>query len=706
MPFTPYSYRQYPCDGSNKTFSVPFPFLLRAHVRVYLGYDLFELTYASELVDGTDFTWISDTSLVTTVAQPAGTILTVIRLTPTTVRLVDWNNGSPPTPTELDLADLQVFYALQEQSDKFNKSVETTITIINATISANGYERVANIGALPASPTQGQLIEIIDSTGIESNILVSGKPTGFVGSSNLSPRLKWSAGSWVFLDYRANDPDKRYLYSRNVFEFSGIVGDGSNDDTAGLQAALDWAQGGTANQGPYRRLHAPAGYKFRTTSPLYILKPCIFECLSFINYNSSTGQAAVVVGGNPALNPGRNKGYDIHLVGLRHTSDGTAGGGWGHSSYPYPNAEFPSGVNGIELRSAQMSVFRVDEIQAFKGAGCYMNCGGAASDVGFNAHFQQNTVILGEIGYCSYGIRARSKDAGLSAAQANEIIVKSINGNFKNIKLDESGGTYYNSGSNILRVNAMEAAQLGGIEMEVYSAYNEINFGFFNGMIKFNDQSGVGTGGFSACFNIVTTANSVREPSVTGTITSATTSTFTVAGAGWAVNQYQNRFVYFPSIDATVRVLSNTATAMSFASIVTGGNLSAAPAGGAQYQIMSDGVSVVDITNSGSKNRVFSAPPSPVMFPVTKTLVANTIYKNETNRLLSVAFTANLPNGTSVELRCGPASTSLPTSNKASNSNITGTLEAPMYLVVPQNHYYQVSTTGSVTLSTVRLQDL
>lgn len=701
-------------NGSQVDFTFSFPYISQTHIKVFLNG-----------VETTAFTFLSPNVLRFTTAPAAGIAVLITRETPgDTLSSVVQPGGPLPVDGLNNNFYQSLFYNQETQYFAANQSTAglqaqittatntansanaTALAASNAVAAANVFVTVANIAALPASPTVGQRVEILDSTGIESLASVVGEPLGFVGSSNLTVKVYRTTTAWQWIAFEAVDPDKRFFYSKSVFEFAGVVGDGSNDDTAGLQAALDWAQAGNADQGPNRKLHAPAGYRFRITAPLLILKPCIVHILSFITYNASTGQAAVIVGGNPALNPGRNKGYDIHLVGLRHASDGSAGGGWGHPSYPFPNVEAPTGVNGIEFRSAQMSLFRVDEIQAFKGAGVYFNCGGAASDVGFNAHFQQNTVLLGEIGYCSFGIRARSKDADLAAAQANEVVVKSINGNFKNIKLDESGGTYFNSGSNIFRVHALEWAQPGGLEMEIFSAYNEMNFGFFNGLIKLNDQSGVGSGGFSAAFNSITTANSIREPVTTGTITSATTSTFTVSGAGWTTNQWQRGFVYFPSIDATVRVLSNTATVVTFASIITGGNLAAAPAAGAQYQFLSDGVSVVDITNSGSKNKVTTAPPSPLMFPTTKTLTANTIYRNETCRLLSVAFTANLPNNSSCELRCGPASTGLPTATKGSNSGVTGTIEAPMYVVVPHNHYYQIAVTGSATFTTARLQDL
>ena len=80
---TPYSYRQYAGDGLAKTFSVPFPFLARAHVHLYLN--------SKELVEGADYTWTSGTQLQLTTAPQAAVpgavpvpaeVLTVRRITP------------------------------------------------------------------------------------------------------------------------------------------------------------------------------------------------------------------------------------------------------------------------------------------------------------------------------------------------------------------------------------------------------------------------------------------------------------------------------------------------------------------------------------------------------------------------------------------------------------------------------------------------
>ena len=122
MP-TPYSYRQYAGNGATTTFSVPFPYLLKAHVHLYLGYDILDGTFTSELVDGVGFTWTSGTQVQCTTAPAAGQTLTVIRLTPSDSRLVDWQDGSNLIADDLDTADLQNLYVVQEQQDRNDAAI-------------------------------------------------------------------------------------------------------------------------------------------------------------------------------------------------------------------------------------------------------------------------------------------------------------------------------------------------------------------------------------------------------------------------------------------------------------------------------------------------------------------------------------------------------------------------------------------------------
>jgi hypothetical protein len=72
---------------------------------------------------------------------------------------------------------------------------------------------VANVAAIPGSPTNNQGVQVSNTTGLESFTPLSGIPVGFVGSAALYARIRYSTGtsSWVWVEYAANDPEGRYL---------------------------------------------------------------------------------------------------------------------------------------------------------------------------------------------------------------------------------------------------------------------------------------------------------------------------------------------------------------------------------------------------------------------------------------------------------------------------------------------------------------
>ena len=116
---TPYSYRQYVGDGTAKTFSVPFPYLDRVHVHLYLD--------SKELTVGTDYTWTSGTQVqLTTAPQAAVTggtakpaeVLTVRRITPEDDQIVQWKDGSYIIQDDLNESDRQWLYLIQEHHDQ------------------------------------------------------------------------------------------------------------------------------------------------------------------------------------------------------------------------------------------------------------------------------------------------------------------------------------------------------------------------------------------------------------------------------------------------------------------------------------------------------------------------------------------------------------------------------------------------------------
>ena len=75
------------------------------------------------------------------------------------------------------------------------------------------FTLIANVAAIPGSPSNNDYVEVGNSTGIQSFSPLSGLPAGFVGASGLTVRITFnsSASSWVFMSYFANDSEDRYF---------------------------------------------------------------------------------------------------------------------------------------------------------------------------------------------------------------------------------------------------------------------------------------------------------------------------------------------------------------------------------------------------------------------------------------------------------------------------------------------------------------
>jgi len=97
---------------------------------------------------------------------------------------------------------------------------------------ADVYKEKANVAAIPSSPANGDKIELLDSTGIESFSSLSGMPSGFVGASTLLVRLEYNSTSsnWEWRSFAPKDPDGRFLKSLSPVVL-GDSGSGSGSIT-------------------------------------------------------------------------------------------------------------------------------------------------------------------------------------------------------------------------------------------------------------------------------------------------------------------------------------------------------------------------------------------------------------------------------------------------------------------------------------------
>lgn len=94
------------------------------------------------------------------------------------------------------------------------------------------FTLIANVAAIPGSPSNNDYVEMGNSTGVESFSPLSGVPSGFVGASGLTARLRYdsSASSWVWMSYYANDSEDRYL-TKNLPVVTGDSTNGSGQIT-------------------------------------------------------------------------------------------------------------------------------------------------------------------------------------------------------------------------------------------------------------------------------------------------------------------------------------------------------------------------------------------------------------------------------------------------------------------------------------------
>jgi hypothetical protein len=93
-----------------------------------------------------------------------------------------------------------------------NTANATASSALSAVSEALAYTTVANVAAIPGSPTNGDALRITNSTGIESFTPLIGVPVGFVGNSALTVEIYYNGTSatWIWSRYFPIDPESRY----------------------------------------------------------------------------------------------------------------------------------------------------------------------------------------------------------------------------------------------------------------------------------------------------------------------------------------------------------------------------------------------------------------------------------------------------------------------------------------------------------------
>lgn len=160
MPTTPYSYRILQGGAAGLSVPVPFPFISRSHVQVFANLSLADGTFDRLYISGTDYNWINN-GQISMVVSTAGKTLTVIRGTPIDEPLVNWTDGSNVDATDLQIADKQKLYAIQENLDGVRVVVSISLSTsqqlagqssaINTQVSTQNAALLAQVNAANAA---------------------------------------------------------------------------------------------------------------------------------------------------------------------------------------------------------------------------------------------------------------------------------------------------------------------------------------------------------------------------------------------------------------------------------------------------------------------------------------------------------------------------------------------------------------------------
>lgn len=124
-----YSNTTYTADGSTRLYAVPFSYIAKGHVEVWVDQTLLTAGY----------TWPTDASVQLTNAPASGAKITIKRNTPKDARLVDFQDGSVLTENILDLDANQSFFVVQEAWDRSDIVLDKAQQVIEAGDNAKQY---------------------------------------------------------------------------------------------------------------------------------------------------------------------------------------------------------------------------------------------------------------------------------------------------------------------------------------------------------------------------------------------------------------------------------------------------------------------------------------------------------------------------------------------------------------------------------------
>ena len=259
------TYNEYIGDGSTTVYSFTFPYMDSADVKVSL-----------DVVDTTEFTFENATTLRMNTAPDFGVRIKIYRQTDQSALEAVFYSGSAIRAQDLNDNFNQIIYiaqesdddssdadtdakealilaeqALEQSSEAIDISNEALTKAANAELgnqqaisdanlaltnsatalaSAEHAEDIANtameavsavlpstivsnVASIPSSPVDQEVVEVVDSTGLESFTPLTGLPADFIGDPGLSVKIQWdeAGATWRYLSSTPNNSDERYV---------------------------------------------------------------------------------------------------------------------------------------------------------------------------------------------------------------------------------------------------------------------------------------------------------------------------------------------------------------------------------------------------------------------------------------------------------------------------------------------------------------
>ena len=137
-----YAYTIYSAGSSQTDYTIAWPYIKEAHVKVYVNF-----------VD-TSFTFHNATTARLASAPASGTRVEVRRVTPPSAVLVDYADGSTLTASDLDTSNLQHLYIAQELDDALKQGISISATTGLPTLSNQRLTEVADPTAAQDAATK------------------------------------------------------------------------------------------------------------------------------------------------------------------------------------------------------------------------------------------------------------------------------------------------------------------------------------------------------------------------------------------------------------------------------------------------------------------------------------------------------------------------------------------------------------------------